>query len=151
MQGFLAEQILPERIQSRMMARAGTMSYRKGRPPFLGRQITQRSRAFERLFLYTAPGSELKVSQCPMRFRRILRTVFQGIQVAKSHVAEQAASLFTKAQREGHSAILKFISLGLKAVECSSVGGKLVLELQRLGPGGGVITLCDETAAFVSR
>jgi hypothetical protein len=77
--------------------------------------------------------------------------VFQGIQVAKSHHANTAAELFKKAQESENSAILKFIALGLEAVSCNEAGGLLVLELRPLGLGREVITLCDETSAFVAR
>lgn len=146
-----AELILSERTITEMMARAGTAVCLKGVPPFFGRQIRQRSRGVERLFAFTPSGSQLRMNQCPQRFQRVSRKVFQGIQVAKGHSATTAASLFNEALGSGNSAILKFISLGLQAVSCSAIGDQLVLELQALGRDRRFIILCDEPSAFVAR
>lgn len=134
-----------------MTVRAGMAVHYKGMPPFLGRQIRERSRGVERLFAFNFDGSELRVSQCPQRFRRVLRRVFQGIHVAKCHQPKTAAEVFSKAQQDGNGAIRQFLAFGLEAVTCGVVGGQLVLELRAVGPDHSVIILSDAVPAFVAR
>jgi hypothetical protein len=125
---------------------------RKGRPPFLGRQIRQEgSRAFDRFFAFAIAGSHMKISECPKGFRRILRKVFQGIQVAKQHLAQTAADIFNQARKKNNQAIDKFLAYGLQAVSCKAVGDKLVLQLIAVSEQPKFVTLCDVPAAFVAR
>lgn len=119
-------------------------------PPFFGRQIRQRSRSLIRLFEYK-PGAELAVNECPTQFRRILRKVFQGIHVPKTCCAAMAAELFNNAKAAGNSAILKFITMGMQAVECRHCGEMIQLTLVPVGDERKSVTLRDYPAAFVSR
>lgn len=108
-------------------------------------------RRVERLFEYAPAGSMVSVGQCSNRFKRILRTVFQGIHVAKHHLAETAAEIFNQALVDGNQAIRKFISMGLEAVACWVRKDQLVLELRSVGCDSRVVTLCDAPSAFVAR
>ena len=103
------------------------------------------------MFFFTAPGSQIRVAECSNRFRRVLRQVFQGIQVAKTSLAIEAESTFNEAQASGNTAILKFISFGLEVEECFAVGKQLHLRLRKIGHKHLVITLCDVPSAFVAR
>jgi hypothetical protein len=133
------------------MRRRATTIHSKGLPPYFGRQIRQRCRAVGRLFAFIAPGTQMRVHECPRRFQRVLRKVFQGIQAGKDQLALTVAHMFNKALEAGNEAIHKFLSLGLQAVACKAVGHLLVLELRAVGQKSQVITLRDEPAAFVAR
>ena len=133
-----------------MRKRATMCGSSKSVPPFFGRQLRERSRGLERMIAFSGEQA-LKVSECPNRFRRVLRKVFQGIHVRKNCVAQIVAEMFNSALDSGNQAILKFLALGLKAVQCMAVAGELILELKPLGKGARTITLCDEPAAFVAR
>jgi len=133
-----------------MRKRAVICGSSKSVPPFFGRQLRARSRGVERMFAFNS-GKDVEVQRCPNRFRRVLSKVFQGIQVAKTHLPETAAEIFNKALQAHSEAIMKFISFGLKAVSCVAVAGELVLELAALADPRRVIILHGAPAAFVAR
>ncbi len=131
--------------------RSSKQGFRKV-PPFFGRQLRQKGRHWS---IYSELSvlherKESKLCDCPIRLRRIIAKVFQGLGIAKKSAAGTAAAIFNQALENCHGVLTKFFELGMQAVRCHGGASQLSLDLKFIGAADtDTFTLCDSTFAFV--